>query len=154
MTASITIISAVFTYFIMFWITLTYHEYECNIEYVWWLWIMRLWIWKRIINASISSGNQCSRGVGYYTQLVWQVKDCPSKYKYKGCTNKHKFLYKDCSSKYKYKHKDCPSKYKHKHMTCTNKHKYKGCPNKYQHVDWHIIYKDCTRIQIQIQGLF
>ena len=39
-------------------------------------------------------------------------------------------------------------------MACTNKHKYKGCPNKYKNVDWHIIYKDCTRIQIQIQGFF
>ena len=25
------------------------------------------------INPCVSSGNQCSLGVGYYTQLVWQV---------------------------------------------------------------------------------
>ena len=31
--------------------------------------------WIRITNGWISSGNQCSRGVGYYTQLVWQVNN-------------------------------------------------------------------------------
>ena len=31
--------------------------------------------WMLITNGWISSGNQCSRGVGYYTQLVWQVNN-------------------------------------------------------------------------------